>query len=365
MPYFLLTILILLTPFVINPLGEHFFEPPKVIFVEVLIELIFLTFLFSKKLSWKTFDKQFSFLLLSLAILTISNLIFSLSAITFFGNEIRLQGIFLLWHLLILAFLSSKLNISHIPMILFPICLLFLLFTSLIVEPDINGRAIGTLGEANALAASAVFFWPLIFFINLQNKLKNNMFRIGISSVAIIIIFLSGSRSGLVAFLIQGIFLILIKFISLKKAVIFSILLILFSLVLPLIQGGGWFENRAEIWNTAIFAGSQNIFGHGFGNIEQVLTNASGILQNNIRFQSVDSSHNFLLDFWVQGGIIGVSVTLLLMILSIKGLIKRNQTIEITAFLGIICVMLFNPTSVATLVAFWFLLGQGFKSNLE
>lgn len=265
----------------------------------------------------------------------------------------------MLWHLIALSLVGSRLDVSQLPKVLFPVCLFFLLLSSFLVEPDTNGRAIGTLGEANALASSAIFYWPLALVLKLKDRDK--ILKSGILFTALIIILLSGSRSGMLAFLIQIIFILICKWLGLKKAVILSFLFILFSLTLPFIQGGGWFENRAEIWQTAIFAGSGEILGNAFGNIEQALFEASEKLNNNVRFQAVDSAHNFLLDFWVQGGIIGLSVVVLLIFLSLRRLIKNKKTLELAAFLGLITVLLFNPASVATLVVFWFLIGQGFK----
>lgn len=233
--------------------------------------------------------------------------------------------------------------------------------TSFLIEPDINGRTISTLGEANALASSAVFFWPLAFFINLKGRLQDKGLKIGVLLITAIIILFSGSYSGILAFILQVIFLVFTKWIGFKKAIILVFLLTSLSLALPFIKGGGWYENRSEIWRTAFFAGRQKSLGWGFGNIEQALYQTSLKLDNNIKFQAVDSSHNFLLDFWVQGGVIGLGSIISLIFLSLKGLIKQFKVAEITILLGLSCVLLFNPASVATLVAFWFILGQGFR----
>lgn len=354
MPYFFLTLLIFLLPFIINPFFGYFFEPPKVIFAQILIEVILAIVLFRNKSILKSLNKSQLILSATLLILTLFSLFFAKNSQVFFGNEIRLQGIFLLWHLLILSLLSSKLDINKLPKMLFPVCLIFLLVTAFLVEPDINGRAIGTLGEANALASSVIFFWPFAFIVNQR-------FKLGILLTALVIILVSGSHSGMLAFVFQIVFLIAARLVSLKKAVILVSLLLLLSLTLPFIKGGNWYENRSEIWYTAFLAGGQNFLGGGFGNIEQSLYQASAKLNNNLRFQAVDSSHNFLLDFWVQGGIVGIIVIILMILLSLKGLIKNLKVLEITSFLGLVCVLLFNPASVATLVAFWFILGQGYN----
>lgn len=358
MPIFLLSLLVFLTPFIINPFFGYFFEPPKVIFAEILIEALLFIFLFRKSF-FHSLEKHQLILSAALVGLTLIHLVLSPSSLAFFGNEFRLQGVFLLWHLLALFLISSRLHIAELPKELFPLSLFFLLFSALIVAPDLNGRAVGTLGEANALASSAIFFFPFAFIF--KHKSGNKIFILSVFIITLVTILLSGSRSGMLAFLIQIFFIAANKLIGFKKALTLAGLAIVLSMALPFIEGGGWFENRAEIWQTALYSGSQTILGHGFGNIEQALTSTSEILGNNIRFQSVDSAHNILLDFWVQGGIIGFSVFLLLIILSLRGLIRMNRTEKLTVFLGLITVLLFNPASVATLVAFWFILGQGFR----
>lgn len=358
MSYFLFSLLIFLTPFIINPFGGYFFEPPKVIFAEVLIELVLFFYLIKNGFRLN-FNKTQLLLTSSLLILTIFHLVLNPSSSIFFGNEFRLQGIFLLWHLVIFSLISSKLEIDNLPKILFPLSFIFLTITSLIVLPDVNGRAIGTLGEANALAATSIFFWPFAFF--LKTKFSGKFYKIGIFLLAFIVVLLAGSRSGLLAILLQVMFIFSIKLLGLKKGVILTCFIVIFSLYLPFVKGGGWYENRVEIWKTAIFAGSQNLLGNGFGNIEPSIHKASLELNNNLKYQSVDSAHNFLLDYWIQGGILGIVTILMLIFFSLKGLIKVKKNAEIASFLGIILVMLFNPSSVATLIAFWFILGEGYQ----
>lgn len=365
MPYFLLTLLVFLSPFIINPFFGAFFEPPKVLVVQILIELLLVFILLKDKSFFKTLDKYQVLFSAVLIALTLYHLFLIKTPLIFFGNEVRLQGIFLLWHLLILAILGSKLAIGKLPQMLFPISLIFLLITAILVEPDINGRAIGTLGEANALASSAIFFWPFAISLNLKRKWKNNLLTVGLLLSTLVIILFSGSRSGMLAFAFQLIFLVSARYLKLKKAVIFIVIFMILSMLLPFIKGGGWYENRSEVWKTALTAGLEKPLGWGFGNIEQGLYQTSLKLNNNLQYQAFDSSHNLLLDFWVQGGVIGFVLILGMISLSLYGLVKKFRLVEIATLLGLIAVLLFNPASVATLVAFWFILGQGFRGSSE
>lgn len=365
MPYFLLSLLIFLTPFIINPFGEYFFEPPKVIFTQILIELLLLISLLKGRSIFNSLNKYHLSLSVALVFLTIFHVLSNWNLQSFMGNEIRLQGVFLLWHLLVFSLISSRFNMKNLPNVLFPVGIFFLLLTTIVVEGDINNRAIGTLGEANALASTALLFWPFACLFNLKGDILNKIFKLIVPITALIIIALSKSASGYVGFLIQLTFLLSLRFISLKKGLALACVLIIFSLILPFYEGGGWYENRAEIWKTAFYSGTHSILGHGFGNIEQALSESSNKLENNIRFQSVDSAHNILLDFWVQGGIVGLGALVFLIYLSIRNLSSQVKIIQLTAFLGLFTALLFNPTSVANLIYFWWLIGQGFAIDKD
>lgn len=265
----------------------------------------------------------------------------------------------MLWNLLSLALVSSQIKIKISQVLILGLLALQILATFLVL-PNINERAVGTLGEPNSLAAFAVFIWPFVFFGS--KRLPQIMAFFG----ALILIILSGSRSGFIAFLIQLIFLFLAHKIrmSLKKNLIITTLLIALTLTFPFIEGGGWYENRAEIWQTAYFTGWLNpLLGAGFGNIDSSLKQSSILLGNNVQYQFIDSAHNFLLDFWVQGGFVTLGSILFLLYMSLKNYLKRESIREMAVFLGIITVMLFNPVSIVILIYFWWLVGASFLKD--
>jgi len=122
------------------------------------------------------------------------------------------------------------------------------------------------------------------------------------------------------------------------------------------------YENRVEVWQSAVFAGFSNPFlGNGFGNTEIALHTAAAHLGLPIQYYYVDSSHNLFLDWWVQGGIIGLSVLLGLVYLTFKKFIKEDNIRELVLALGIVTALSFNPASIAGLVGFWWLIGQGLR----
>jgi len=268
----------------------------------------------------------------------------------------RLQGQFLFWHLLLFSILSYNIKLDKIPKFVYHFSFIFLIISTLILGVNENNRAFGTLGEPNALSATILFIFPFIFF-----KFK----PLGFISLltTFLLILLSGSRAGLIGLIIELLFISLIKVkFSTLQATISGILLIVLTLISPLIDKQGWFENRVEIWQTSFVAGLQSPFiGYGFGSIQKIIHQTSVSLNNNVQYQIVDSAHNFLLDFWIQGGIVGVISLLILIFLTFQHFIKAKKLLEITAFLGLITALLFNPVSVVNLVAFWWLIGQGFE----
>lgn len=321
------------------------------------MEILFIFTFLKNKINLKIIPKAQAVSTGGIFLLTIIDLIFLNTKTSFFGNPFRLQGIFLLWNFLVLAIMSSSVRLNQIPKVAYFTSFFVLLLSSFILGVNEAGRRVGPLGEPNSLATVILFIWPFLFFDNILHK----YFKLIPIAGAIIIVLSSGSRSGLIALSIQLIFIFLSGKISILKSLIISLIFIFLTLFLPFVDTKGIFENRSEIWQTAIRAGNKSpIVGQGFGNIEQALNKASWEVSNNVRFQYVDSSHNFLLDWWVEGGIFGILLIISLTTLASRNFVKSSKKLELTALIGIIIPMLFNPVSVAVLVPFWFLVGQGF-----
>lgn len=356
---YLVTFLLFGLPLVVLPLGSSYFEVPKVILAEVIIEALLLMSLIRR--GHGIFNKSYLAKYLPVIVilgLSVLGLVIYFTPTSFFGNIFRLQGVFLIWHLLIFSILISSIREFHIPKII-PIMSLALLFLSIfIIGGNEEGRGVGTLGEPNALAAAAVFIFPFVVFS--QVRLYSSVGWILTPGI----VFLSGSRSGLLAFSLQLVFIILVRVVKLSvtKAVTVCLLLFVLTFVLPFVEGGGWFENRSEIWQTAFISGLNNpLIGSGFGNIEHALKLTSRELNNNVQYQYIDSSHNILLDWWVQTGLIGLGCLIFLVYKLMKNLTIKASTLEITSLLGIVLMLSFNPVSVVNLIAFWWLLGQGLR----
>lgn len=339
---------------VVIPIGISPFEAPKVVIAEIVINLLFLIAIFKfKKIRFKSFISPHNIFLGIILLLSLDQLLLFHPPGAFFGNPFRLQGLFLLLHLLIFSFLAPRIAMPlRESKLLYPLALVLLGMGAVILGFNENNRAFGTLGEPNALAATALFIWPFVYFK------AGKWLKIISLTLLLIIIFLSGSRAGLVGFIIEAIFLGLSVKLNLAKAALIATSLILLTLLLPFTENSGWFEVRSEIWQTAVIAGmSAPVIGHGFGNIQDPIRQTAISLNNNVQYQVVDSAHNFLLDFWIQGGAVGLSAILILIYLTLQSFLRHKKIIELTAFLGLTVVMLFNPVSVVNLLAFWWLIG--------
>ncbi len=90
------------------------------------------------------------------------------------------------------------------------------------------------------------------------------------------------------------------------------------------------------------------------------MLSASSTVNNHLQQYTIDSTHNIFLDYWVQGGIIGVMLFGTVLFTAFYKFIKNNKKFEITILFGLLTVFSFNPLSVASLIALWWVLGQAF-----
>ena len=348
----LLYVLLYILPLFLIPYGETY-EIGKVILAQLSIEVLFFWAVLKKNLINLPNIRPLFILITIIFCLTLIQIIFFPTATSIFGNSHRSLGAYLLWHLLALSIISASFVTKYIHNYFALLTLLLLLVVGLIGGGDETGRAFGTLGEPNSLAAAGIFLWPFTWTIP-------GWF------VAFSLIFISGSRSGLLALAIQTLFLVLIKKfkVSLRSAIIWSLIILSTFYLIAFAEKSGVLEQRAEIWRTSLVAGLHNpIIGGGFGNSESLIRQGAIKLGNSLRFQRVDDAHNFILNWWIQAGFAGVILLLYLLYFTLKNFIQQKRSIELVILLGLLTVMSFNPTSIVTLVGFWWLIGQGFDRN--
>lgn len=365
---YLIFFLLFLVQFVYFPIGTSFFEGSKVIFAEILISCLLIFRLYSKNgLRFKQFNKVLLGSLVLLIIVSVFHLVANQTPTTLFGNPFRLQGTLLLWFLISFSVLSSGISVENKikPWLIFVILLFQFIFSVIFIGVGAE-RPIGTMGEPNALAANVIFMWPFLFFPKPKNWKYWALVAVGITIVGVILL-ITGSRSGIIAFGIQLIFLYLIRTFYGKALVptVLCVLLIVLSFAsVPYFSRGDKYENRAEIWQSALNASSKTPFlGVGFGNGEYALHDGSVRLNNHLQGHYVDSSHNIFLDYLLQSGVIGLLALMYLIFNTLRQFIARNNIRNITLFLGIIASLSFNPASVVSLLALWWLIGQGAMSS--
>lgn len=351
--------LLFLLPFVIAPFGITQFENPKVIIAEAGIILLFLITLFKKP---EIFRKKNKVVILYgvLLLLTVIDLVFFKTTVSFFGNAFRMQGIFLLWLLLLFSFLSRNIALKRIPWYMIFSLLIALVVMTVLLPINESGRYVGVTGEPNATAAVVLFLWPFLWF-----SLKKNtwweilVLAIGAGSV-LVIFYLTGSKSALIGFILQIIFLILLRYkLSTQRAIIICLCLLAASFSLPFFQKNIPYENRAEVWTAGVDAGVRSpILGGGFGNTEILLQQSTMSQHLRVREYYVDSSHNIFLDWWVQGGIVGMSILLILIVIAFRQFAKTDNKRNTMLLLGILTALSFNPASIVGLLQFWWLIGS-------
>jgi len=127
-----------------------------------------------------------------------------------------------------------------------------------------------------------------------------------------------------------------------------------------LFEQGSLYENRGEVWTTALVAGfTHPLFGTGFGNTEVFLHQATLKLHNHLQGYYVDSSHNIFLDWFVEGGIVGLGLFASLLFQTFSRFVTAKQERNLVLLLGLTAGLSFNPVSIVLLIAFWWLIGQG------
>lgn len=371
MSLYLLLFLLFLLQFFYFPIGRSFFEGAKVYVFEISVAILLLLQLTSKEgISFGIYKKPLIVTSAVLIAITIYHLLFHQTATVLFGNEFRLQGTFLMWMLLLFAFLSTRVSIEEKTKSTFIAIILFVQLVCTLLFIGVGAdRPVGTLGEPNALAASVIFFWPFLAFAWPKKKLFKVIAGLGIFS-ALLILFVTGSRSGIIALGVQLCFLAALAILKLqlpKKdvlkrtiALILALCVLLGSLALPFIGPRSEYEDRGEIWIAAVRAGAVNpILGTGFGNAEYELHRANVAIGNKLQGYYVDSAHNIFLDWYIQAGAVGVLILIIFLYQAFKTFIMRRETRNIVLLLGVITALSFNPASVVSLVALWWLIGKG------
>lgn len=350
-------ILLFALPFVVLPFGLSPYEVPKVFVAEALIiSLAFFSVWDGSAV--RIFRKNaLTYGLLGIAALALLQSIIFPGNLVWFGNAARFQGSFLYILLVFWALTSAHIHTRNTG-VLSIFTLVLLGATAFIFPSTIDGRAVSLIGEPNAFAAEILFLWPLTLLIEMPKHWKHAV-RIAVFVLTVILIAVSGSRSAWVGLFIQGFILLLSEKIALKKGAIIGAVILGISFVLPFKESVSVLDSRSEIWQTAYHAGlAHPVIGGGIGSVQLQLAGSALTLQNGLRFNYVDSSHNIFLDWWVQGGIVGLGLLLFVLTGTIIQFVKRREILYLTMLFGLLASLSFNPASIVSLVALWWLIGK-------
>lgn len=61
----------------------------------------------------------------------------------------------------------------------------------------------------------------------------------------------------------------------------------------------------------------------------------------------------------------GLGLLLGLLFIAIRNFLRQKRTLELTAMLGLLTVLSFNPVSIAVLVVFWWMIGLGVFATIR
>ena len=363
-------LLLFVVPLIVIPGIALRFEPPKVLVTEVLIAVLSVYLIATGKFALKRVNKYLAGLLGCLFLLSLGHFLLSPTDQNLFGNVFRLQGTILFWNFLIFAVITqnSYFRLKEKP--IFLCALISLGIGSLLFGDNSAGRLIGSVGEPNALAAVSIVVFPFVLL-----SFKSLWVRMLSLIWILAIINFTESRSALIALFIQLIFIGSIKLFKGKffPGFIISVILISLSLLLPVLDRAYFlqtntdpyafrFEDRAEIWQVAILAGTKSpIYGSGIEAIQGRINQSAQEINATSQYQIVDSSHNLLLDYWIWGGFIGLILLTVLVILTLINLSKKKMRVEAVIFVGLLTVLMFNPTTVSVLLGFWWVIGRSFS----
>jgi hypothetical protein len=308
-PVLLTYLLLFVTPLIVIPFFSLRFEPPKVLFAEILIQILVVYSLIAGKFRLRRVNPVFFAVIMALFLLSLYHLLVNPSDKNLFGNIFRLQGTILFWHFLALSLIAQNIYFRLKEKYIYIASFLAVCAGALVFGSNSAGRLIGSLGEPNALGAVIVVLLPFVL------SLKKLQLKIISVLLALIVINFSQSRSALTGIFLEVLFLGLLrmKFRFITGVIICSVLLIL-SLGLPIFERSYFlktntdpmnfrFEDRAQIWQVSLAAGSRSpFFGTGIESVQNRIAAMSKKLNANIQYQTVDSAHNIFLDFWIWGG---------------------------------------------------------------
>lgn len=356
----LISLFIIVTPFLVYYYGKSPYEFPKFIFSLIIAQILAVVLLLQKTAIKK--NRLILFITLFVLVSFVADMLGLDPRVSLIGSEFRFQGLLLLISGFIFALSTSTIINKNIlqKAIIFSSLILSLItlyqFSMLKFGhfiPTYNGRVVATLGNPNFIGAYLAVALPFLLFLDLKNKIL----KILLSAIVIGSVFISGSLSAIFAVFVILIFFLLKVTNQKKIKALFIFLLILTGLATFLLGKSSIYrysqwDNRFIIWNAGINSVIQKpILGVGQENFEL-------IFPKNMHFR-VDNAHNLFLETAVSSGLIGLFLYLLIICNSLK-LAEFKIKLAIIAFL---ITGFFNPLNIVSIILFWILVGFSIKKS--
>jgi len=367
-PFFYFTFL----PFVFWPNFVDKYELPKVIF------FIFLTFI----IIGFNFRGIVAQNLIKLKIKRIQLLIFTLIIIftltsglagnfsrSFWGQYFRYEGLLtLITYFLFFLIISSldwpvdawgkAISLGGILISLLIICQAIGFYLLRLPIYNYNGRLAGFFGNPNFAAAYLALAFPFCCYRLQGSTLKSVNWFLFLAAIL-----LTGSRSGLLAFILVTVFIASQK-AKRKLWIAAGALVVAIPLMVAIIwRPASSFDARPIIWQKALEAWSKKpILGWGIENFEFAFRSTLNRYDFDLQMIRVDKAHNEFLEILVASGVIGLLVYLLVIKEAFQALwpkrADRWARANLLGFGAYLVLSSLNVLNVTSYLFFYFILAN-------
>ena len=365
---------ILLLPLIFTPFTMFPWQFGKVIFFQIIIEILLFLFLILlagrqkkfilKKLNWLDWS-----IFIFLAVLILTSVTGVNFANSFFGNQARAQGVMLWLHggvfyWLLINLLRGKKEwqkyLTALSAVVFFVSLtaVFQNFLPVSLRGDIGGRFSGIIGNPAFLAAYLILpvFLSAYLFLTAENKkIKWLFFVLGLVELSVLFLTsIRGALAGMAVSVLSGLILALVILTGRKYKLMAAGLLVLFFLTgaglgffsankslrakapqlanlinISAYLGSETASTRFMAWQIAVEGFKQNpILGTGWGNYDVIFNKYYNprFLRYGSNETVWDKPHNFFLEVADATGVIGAISYLAVFILAGALIFNRKQS---------------------------------------
>ncbi|EKD43555.1 MAG: hypothetical protein ACD_72C00229G0001 [uncultured bacterium] len=212
-----------------------------------------------------------------------------------------------------------------------------------------SSRIVGVLGDSNFTGG----------YLALTMAYINNPILLSVITLAV---FLTGSRSALLAVVVIILGKIYFKYKSLKIT-LFAVMVVLLPMILWFPKRElSHFDNRQSIWTKGVEAGLMKPFlGYGVENFEVAFN--SVLKQNDFDLKNirVDKAHSELLEIFVNSGLVGLFLYVVTIVLTLK--YSWDNKPVFLSLIGFLVISNLNVVSINEYIFFYLAVGSAIKLN--